>query len=274
MPVLLVTGASGFLGSAVCRAAQGWDVHGTWWTAHPGAGVPGEHHHVDLRDFQELGALLMRVRPEAIVHTAYRQDDPEPWPLNLAAPVRLAGAAVGLGARLVHMSTDLVFDAAPAGRGLREDDPPAPLSAYGRGKARAEAMVLERCPAATVVRTSLLIDGRGGSKHEQLALDPDATHFSDEVRCPIGVDDLAQALLELLGVDQPGLFHLAGADALTRLELARLVVARHGRDPDTVRGAPGPPGRPKDLRMESSRPLRGARELLDDRGPAQGRPSV
>jgi dTDP-4-dehydrorhamnose reductase len=259
MPVLLVTGASGFLGSAVCRAAAGaFEVHGTWWTSRPE--LPGvELHHVDLRSFQELGALLMRLRPDAIVHTAYRQDDPEPWALNLAAPVRLAGAAAGLGARLVHLSTDLVLQ---------------PLDGYARGKARAEEVVLERCPQATVVRTSLLLDGRGGSRHEQAILaaargERDMTFFDDERRCPTSVDDLAAALVELVGIPAPGTLDLAGPDVLTRLELARLVAAQHGLDPGVLRGGPGPPDRPKDLALDPTRArellatrLRGARELL------------
>jgi dTDP-4-dehydrorhamnose reductase len=267
---LLVTGASGYLGHHVCRAALAAghrEVHGTWWTAVPKSArhiSELQMHHVDLRSFQELGALLMRVRPEAIVHTAYRQDDPEPWPLNLAAPVRLAGAAVGLGARLVVLSTDLVFsgrDGAP----YAEDAPTDPLDAYGAGKARMEEAVLERCPEATVVRTSLLLGGaEDRSRHEQAALDDAMAFFGDEVRSPVAVQDLAAALVELVGRDDlPGLLHLGGPDDVTRHELAELVAGAPRRR------ASGPPDRPKDCRLDSSwaartltTALRGARELL------------
>jgi dTDP-4-dehydrorhamnose reductase len=93
--------------------------------------------------------------------------------------------------------------------------------------------------------------------------------FTDEVRCPIAVGDLAAAILELAVADVAGPLNVAGADALTRLEFARLVAARHGRDPDALRGGVGGPERPKHIALDSSRArallrvrLRGAREVL------------
>jgi len=97
--------------------------------------------------------------------------------------------------------------------------------------------------------------------------------FTDEVRCPIAVGDLAAAVLELAAGDTTGPLHVAGADALDRLEFARLVVAHHGRDPDALRGGVGGPGRPKRLALDCSRAqsllhtrLRGAREVLGTGG--------
>jgi dTDP-4-dehydrorhamnose reductase len=95
------------------------------------------------------------------------------------------------------------------------------------------------------------------------------TFFTDEVRCPIAVSDLAAAVLELAVLDVAGPLHVAGADALTRHEFAQLVCARHGRDPAALRGAPGGPERPKRIVLDCSRArallrvrLRGAREVL------------
>jgi dTDP-4-dehydrorhamnose reductase len=95
------------------------------------------------------------------------------------------------------------------------------------------------------------------------------TFFTDELRCPIAVGDLATAILELAPLDVAGPLHVAGADALTRLEFAQLVAANHGRDPGALRGGPGGPGRPKRVALDSSRAqallrgrLRGAREVL------------
>jgi dTDP-4-dehydrorhamnose reductase len=100
----------------------------------------------------------------------------------------------------------------------------------------------------------------------------EVTFFTDEVRCPIEVGDLAAAVLELaaLGPDRAaGPLHVAGADALDRLAFARLLAARHGRDPGLLRGGPGGPGRPKAIVLDCTRArallrgrLRGAREVL------------
>jgi dTDP-4-dehydrorhamnose reductase len=97
------------------------------------------------------------------------------------------------------------------------------------------------------------------------------TFFTDEVRCPIAVGDLAEALLELAAMDISGPLHVAGADAVDRLQFARLVAAHHGRDPDALRGGVGGPGRPKRLALDCSRArallrmrVRGVREVLGD----------
>jgi dTDP-4-dehydrorhamnose reductase len=89
------------------------------------------------------------------------------------------------------------------------------------------------------------------------------TFWSDALRCPVQVDDLAAALLELVDTDVSGPLHVAGADALTRAELAEIVAGK------PVRAAPAPPGVPRDLRLDCARArrllrteLRGAYEVL------------
>jgi dTDP-4-dehydrorhamnose reductase len=93
--------------------------------------------------------------------------------------------------------------------------------------------------------------------------------FTDELRCPIAVADLAAAVLELAELDTVGALHVAGAEVLSRLDFARLVCLHHGRDPALLRGAPAGPDRPKHLVLDSARArallrvrLRGAREVL------------
>jgi dTDP-4-dehydrorhamnose reductase len=227
-----------------------------------------------VRDAAGVRAALAAAHPDVVVHTAYRMDDATVNVEGTRAVVAAAGAA---GARLLHMSTDVVFADAPRGA-LREEDVPRPVTAYGASKLAAERL----CPPeALIVRTSLLYGGPGPSTHERAALaaadgERDMTFFTDEIRCPTAVGDLAAALLELagLGMDparppHTGPLHVAGADALTRLEFARLVAARHGRDPDRLRGGAGGPGRPKRIVLDCSRArallgtrLRGAREVL------------
>jgi dTDP-4-dehydrorhamnose reductase len=212
-------------------------------------------------------AAVSAARPGVVVHTAYRMNDAS---VNVEGTRAVVAAAAAAGARLVHLSSDLIF-AGTSDRALTEDDTPAPVTAYGASKLAAER---ECPPDALLVRTSLFFGGERRSTHEQLALDAadgrsDVTFFTDEVRCPIAVADLADAVLELAGTDLAGPLNVAGADALTRLEFARLVAAHHGRDPDVLRGGPGGPERPKHIALDSGRArallgvrLRGAREVL------------
>ena len=118
-----------------------------------------------------------------------------------------------VGARLVHLSTDVVFDGCK-GAPYTEIDQPSPWTDYGRSKAEAERRVAAVHPRAVIVRTSLLLGGPGHepSKHELAAHDPDATFFEDELRSPAQVTDLARALLELATLDVTGPLHVGGPE--------------------------------------------------------------
>ena len=254
---MFITGLGGYLGGELGRRAPlaGWEVEGVLGSAQ-----------LDVRDADGIRAAVVTARPDVVVHTAYRMDDAG---VNVDGTRAVAAAAGAAGARLVHLSTDVVF--ADGERPLSEDDPPGPVTGYGESKLEAE----RACPAsALIVRTSLLYGGERPSPHEVAAIEAadgarDMTFFTDEVRCPIAVGDLAEAVLELAATDAVGPLHVAGTDALDRLEFARLVAAHHGRDPGALRGGEGGPGRPKRLALDCSRarallrtPLRGAREVL------------
>src|SRR3954447_7174043 len=225
MATLFVTGLAGFLGSEVAARASvaGWEVAGT---VHERPGPAGADR-VDVRDAGAVRAALSAAQPEAVVHTAYRRDDED---TTIDGARIVAEAAADAGARLIHLSSDLVFGGR-LGRPLTEDDPPDPLPGYGAWKARAENLAAEAHPEALLIRTSLIYGEDRVSDHERAALEEAMTFFTDEYRNPVEVKDLADAILELASADVKGPIHLAGADALNRLELARLFVARRGRDP-------------------------------------------
>jgi dTDP-4-dehydrorhamnose reductase len=244
---LHVTGASGFLGSELLGL-------------EPAA--TGER--VEIRDADAVLELFARLRPEVVIHTAYRQDGPGAREITVDGAANVAAAARDVGARLVHLSTDVVFSG-QKGSPYREDDALDPVSEYGRAKAESERLVLEACPDALVVRTSLLIGGPGHtpSKHERAAGEPGLTFYEDEIRCPTQVGDLAAAVLELAALETTGVLHVAGSDRLSRAELAELVSG------GPVARVPAPPGRPLDCSLDSSRArsllrtsVRGAREVL------------
>jgi dTDP-4-dehydrorhamnose reductase len=256
--ILVTGGRSGYLGRHVVRAAAGHTV------------VAAGSADADVRDPAAVDALVGRCRPDAIVHTAYVQSDPE---VTGAGAVNVAHAAAGVGARLVLVSSDVVFGGSETP--YDESAVPDPVSAYGEAKVLAETAALASGADVVVGRTSLIL-GDGESKHEalfrELARGGDGVLFEDERRCPVHVADLAAALVELAGNEVRGVLHLGGADATSRLELGRLVARRDGLDPDALR--PGrrsdlPDPGPVDVRLDSSLAarllttrLRGAREFL------------
>jgi dTDP-4-dehydrorhamnose reductase len=270
-PRLLVTGGSGHLGGEVVRraGAAGWGAAGTSYRA-PGA------VRLDVRDAAAVEALVAGVAPDCVVHTAYLQDGPDAWATNAEGSANVARAAAACGARLIHISTDLVFDGR-AGRPYTEAEEVNPLLEYGRSKAAAEAAVSERHPEAAIVRTSLIYGGAGLSGHERRILDvvdgrADLAFFTDELRCPVHVTDLADALLDLAGTAHAGPLHLAGADGVSRYEMACLVATANGRGMGHLRTTTSAgivPERPRDCRLDCSRAaallgrrLPGIREVL------------
>jgi dTDP-4-dehydrorhamnose reductase len=265
---LFVTGLGGYLGHAIAAAApDGVAVSGTIRSRPAPAGVRA--FAIDVRDEHAIGAALDAERADAVVHTAYVQGAPDERSVNVDGAAAVARAAAVRGLRLVHISSDLVFGG-DLGRPVREEDPPAPVTEYGATKADAERVVAAAHPAAVLVRTSLIYGGAQPSDHERRALDAGMTFYADEIRCPVAAPDLAAALVELAGL--PGVsgpLHVAGADAVSRLEFARLVAAAYGRDPGALRGGPHPPGRPGDITLDCSRArallrtrVRGVREVL------------
>jgi dTDP-4-dehydrorhamnose reductase len=274
---LLVTGAAGFLGRHVCRqaVAAGAAVVATYRSA-PGAVEGVEWVRLDVTDPGAVEDLVAAAGPDAIVHTAVAPSGSHTpaaaaaaWRTNAVAPVHVARAAARHGVRLVHLSTDALH----AGRDEPYDEavPPDPVYPYGAAKAAAELGVALLAPEAVLVRASAVMGGDDGdlAPRERFMLDLAAGRatgvlYTDEIRCPIVVGDLARACLELAGTEVAGVLNVAGADALSWYEMGELVVARHGGDPGVLAAAThasAPACRPGRLVLDTTR----ARELLSTR---------
>ncbi|MFO1056517.1 MAG: dTDP-4-dehydrorhamnose reductase [Dongiaceae bacterium] len=195
-PRLLVLGAGGQVGSAVAAAA-------------PGAGFDVTALTRAQCDVADAGAVAAAVAGSgallavnAAAYPAVDRAEREPGPLaaaNVEGPAALAAACAGSGTALLHLSTDYVFGdgAGP----WREDDPPAPLSAYGRSKEAGEAAVRARLERHVILRTSGVFAPGGrnfvaaimaaAASRERLAV------VDDQVTCPTAAADLAAAILAI-----------------------------------------------------------------------------
>ncbi|MBU2666710.1 sugar nucleotide-binding protein [Actinoplanes bogorensis] len=245
----LIVGASGFLGSEVARQAMATDqaVVGTATTARDGW-VP-----VDITDRKAVRALISAVRPKLVINSTRGG-----WRVEADGAATVAAESVAVGARLVHVSTDALHAGRPTP--YTEKDEPTPVSLYGAAKAAAETAVAAIDPAAVIVRTSLIWGG-DSSGHESFVLsllngNGRGMLFTDEIRCPVHVADLAAALLELADSRFAGIINVAGPEAINRADFGRLVARAHGLDPAALptglsaEGGFGP--RPLDVRLDTT----------------------
>lgn len=254
---VLVTGGAGLLGGRLLATAPpGWTARGT---RHRRPVRHAESFPVDLADAGAVDALVARLRPDLVVHTAYRKQDGQ---RDIVAATRnVAASARRHGAALLHVSSDVVFDGEHAP--YAEDAALAPVDDYGRRKAEAERWVRDTVPDAAIVRTSLIVssdppDRTSAWLAERLRGDDDPGLYADELRCPVHVDDLVGQLWELVGLardQRAGAWHLVGPEAVSRHTLGVLLAARLGLPPPRraalSREHPGP--RPRDLRLLTAR---------------------
>jgi dTDP-4-dehydrorhamnose reductase len=263
-PRLLVTGGAGFLGTHLLRRARYFTATGTRHSTTATA-IPDVSFHVcDLQQAQEVRILLDRVRPGIIIHTACSDQGG-----NLSAIATAAGLLAIQSAerriRFIHLSTDQVFDGSEAP--YTETSAPCPIHPYGTAKAQAEEFVRSLNPQATIVRTSLLYDLHTPDRQTTRLLNATSANeplhlFLDEIRSPIWVENLAEALLELANRDLPGILHIGGPQALNRWEFGMELLEHFGikPTPNIQKGTIEESGlvRPPNLTLDSST----ARQLL------------
>lgn len=227
-PVAWITGAAGLIGSHILEAATAqapeYEAFGLTRSV------------VDLTDFAAVRALFQRQRPSLIIHCAAmsRSPDCQAAPglarrVNVESTTFLSELAAEID--FLFFSTDLVFDGSKGG--YCETDLVNPLSVYAETKAVAEARVLKN-PRHVVVRTSITGGATSLSRNafnqelRRAWAQGKTTHlFEDEFRCPISATVTARAVWELARRRVSGVFHLAGGERLSRLQIGQLLAARH-----------------------------------------------
>lgn len=171
-------------------------------------------------------------------------DEAGAFAVNEAGPGHIARACAAAGARLIHVSTDYVFNGDFGGappRPYEPSDQTAPQGVYARSKAAGEQAVLAALPEAVVVRTAWVYTGGAGKDFVAVmrrlaAGDGPVDVVDDQTGSPTYVGDLAEALLQIVDDRVPGpILHAANEGAVSRFEQARAVFEESGADPARVR---------------------------------------
>jgi dTDP-4-dehydrorhamnose reductase len=225
---VLLLGGSGLLGTAL-RAGAPADV----------TLLAPAHGALDATDPDAVARVLDAERPAWIVNCvaytladAAESDVARAELLNATLPARLAALAAARGIRLLHVSTDYVFDGA-ANRPYRETDAPAPLSVYGRTKAAGDAAVLASGAQALIVRGGWMF-GPGGRCFPRLMFEraragTPSRVVADQVGGPTSTYDLAQWMWALMARDVTGLVHASNAGECSWADVAERAYAAAGR---------------------------------------------
>jgi dTDP-4-dehydrorhamnose reductase len=267
-----ITGISGLLGlNLALQVRSCFQVSGCYYT-HPIVLGSVQALKLDLTSLSSLERTLFDVGPDVVIHTAGLTNveeceaNPElAYRLNVEATRNVAKVTNSLGAKLVHISTDHVFDGEAPWK--RETDVPAPLNTYGRTKWEAEQIALVECRNALIIRTNFF--GWGTPVRvsfsdwilRALAREEDFTMFSDVYFTPILINDLLDIVTELIARGAEGTFHVAGGERLSKYAFALQVAEIFDSPRDRIREIsvddfPFRAKRPKDMSLSSEKVTR------------------
>ncbi len=242
---ILVTGASGLLGLNLSLMEFG--TH-TLVGVDRGklAGTPFELTRAELTQPQAVSRLIDTVRPDAVIHTAALANleaceaNPEAARiLNAEVPGFLAEACAKNNIRLIHISTDAVFDGTKDGI-YTESDAPSPPGTYSATKLQGELNVLSAYPLAAIARVNFFGWSLSGTRslseffYNKLSAGQPCNGFTDVFFCPMFVGDLAGTLVQMLDKGLSGLYHVVGSEALSKYEFGQRIARQFRFDESLV----------------------------------------
>jgi dTDP-4-dehydrorhamnose reductase len=228
---LLVTGGSGLLGSHVIREALNSFIVFATCNRHRPQISDCDFIQLDIQDKGMVISLFRDIDPNMVIHTAalrsvdYCENHPdEAWAINVLGTENIALASKGVGAKLIHISSDSVFD---GNKGMyTEKDIPNPITLYGKTKLEAEKRVQQIMPESIIARTCSIYGWSlyGQSLAEwilgELKQERPIKMFVDSFFSPILANNLAQALLEMYHKNFRGIYHVAGSERCSRFIFA------------------------------------------------------
>lgn len=243
---ILVTGASGLLGLNLSLQMAGSHLI-TGVDRQKLAKVPFDLLKADLLDADVIPWLLDESQPDSLIHCAANANvdacelDPDNVQrLNADLPGDLASTCFDRNIRLLHISTDAVFDGTKEGI-YTEEDEPNPLGVYAQTKLDGERAVLKANPNALIARVNFFGWSLNGSRSlaeffvNNLGAGNQVNGFDDVWFCPLFIGDLADTLLGMLEKSLSGLYHVVGSRAITKYDFGRAIARQFGFDEDLIK---------------------------------------
>lgn len=248
---ILITGASGLLGLNLALEASGTSYHGqhTVYGVVNSQAIHTQAFTVIPCNLLASGAverLIDQTQPDWVIHCAAlaNLDACEADPalaseLNTELPRKLAAYVSKGGARLVHISTDSVFDGARGN--YSEEDSPNPLGVYSRTKLAGELAVAEADPTAIIARVVLFGWSATGKRSlaefffNSLSAGRQMNGFTDVYFCPLLANDMAHLLIDMLAKSLSGLYHVVASEHLSKYDFGVRIAQRFGLDASLIK---------------------------------------
>jgi len=245
MPRLLITGASGLLGANLVLAAHEEHEVIAFYHRHPIELEGVQSVSADLCQPGKAKKLFDRFQPDWIVHCAADtsidelESNPErAFRENRDMAGNVAEAAHEIEAKMVHISTDAVFDGREGP--YREGDPTEPVNVYGKSKLAGEQAVQALCPEALIIRTNIFGWNSQPKSSlaewflEQLEVGNTCPGLIDIEFSPLLVNDLGKLILAMLSEGLSGVFHVPGSDCISKYDFGISIANLFGFDTDQI----------------------------------------
>lgn len=255
MKKVLVIGANGFTGRRILQHLSAQDryaVCGVSLSPDKWAGADYRFVQTDFTDHAAIRRLIDEFRPEVVINTAAlsvpdycEQHKEEARAVNVEAVRNLADCCNAVGSRLIHLSTDFVFDGAHHYL-YTEDDQPAPVNYYGQTKWQGEQAVTAGCEDYAIARVVLVygqaLPGQHGNIVQlvktRLSNNEPIRVVADQWRTPTWVGDVVKGVEQLIGFPGNGIYHLCGDECLSIEEIAYRVAAFFHLDASLIHPSP------------------------------------
>jgi dTDP-4-dehydrorhamnose reductase len=236
---VLVTGSNGLLGQKIVELLSRSNNYNLLLTSRQEQSVFQDevlpYRQLDVSDKQEVRKVVDEIEPDVIINTAAmtnvdkcETDREAAWRANVVSVENLVQAAKLSGSHLIHISTDYVFDGKNGP--YNEIDRPNPVSYYGRTKLASENVIRTSGVSNTIIRTMILY-GMGYNVKSNFALwvmksltdGKPIRVVDDQMGNPTLADDLAFAIIKVVELGRPGLYHVSGADLVSRYDFAMML---------------------------------------------------
>lgn len=242
---VLITGGSGLLGSNLVKLMEKrYSVHSIAYR-HLMQFGGSQVHQLNITEGDNLLELVRKIKPECIIHTAALTEvdycethRDEAWKMNVQTTRNVVKAAAKTHSTVFYISTDSVFDGK---KGMyTEEDIPNPLNFYAATKLEGENAVSESCVNHVIIRTNIY----GWNAQRKLSIaewmlsglreKKRLTLFRDVFFTPILVNNLADAITEILEKNLSGLFHVAGSERCSKLQFGLELASVFGLDKNLI----------------------------------------